>query len=174
MGNLLLVLSVLSRHSRRSRHSLAGVVVRLDGQKLVGAVVRTGNTVLTFSFPLFHPPSSSALWECRDPACSWRDFQGLVERGEILFLVFHALSSPALSTAIPSRCHCWPRARCQFVRGIPHFLSGLSRIKPPLEARFALEHTTSFRLISRRTIFGELPGIKVRYNSYAKSIGVRP
>ena len=29
-----------------------------------------------FGFPLSHPPSSSALWECGNPACRWRDFQG--------------------------------------------------------------------------------------------------
>ena len=29
-----------------------------------------------FGFPLFHPPSSSELWECGNLACSWRDLQG--------------------------------------------------------------------------------------------------
>jgi len=35
---------LLSRHSRRSRRWLAAVAVCLDGKKLVGAVVKTGNT----------------------------------------------------------------------------------------------------------------------------------
>ncbi len=33
-------------------------------------------------------------------ACFRRDFQGAVERGENLLLVFHAFHSPAISTAL--------------------------------------------------------------------------
>src|SRR5579863_5653140 len=45
----------------------------------------------------------TAAWGCGNVGISplLRDFQGTVERGEKLFLLFHAFHGPAISTVLP-------------------------------------------------------------------------
>jgi hypothetical protein len=104
--------------------------------------------------------------------CQTGDIGGRVPSREIRMPCRFSLDSPRLHPALDQARHlgaAQPRHLAQelshntlfpcglsFIRSIRHFLSGSSRIgiKLPFEARLALEHTTSFRLISRWTILG--------------------
>ena len=56
-----------------------------------------------FGFPLFHPGNVGI-------SRLLRDFQGAVERGEKLLLLFHAFHGPGISIAFPARPQAVSRA----------------------------------------------------------------
>src|ERR1035438_9741086 len=70
---------------------------------------RVGKWETWFRFSTF---PSGAMPGCGNVGISrlWRDFQGAVERGEKLLLLFHAFHGPGISIALPVRPHAVSRA----------------------------------------------------------------